>query len=244
MVRVREFAGVALVAMAAVSAAFWIQRFESSPAAQAVVANWIPSFAKPPLAAEFKAVPKPVRLASSAPVLPIPAPVAPATLPPAVRTPSTTTADPAPVPVQTDNAYLQADAVAERIKESVPSQLFPYFDVYLYVSKAAHGAWAQHMFVYHKTDSGRLAFEETFPVSTGRERSEKYFTTTPAGIFELDPNRFDANHRSRRWNKACNRLMGGNPVTPAPSHEAGSGGRLSGLVLLEQRPADDHLLDV
>ena len=203
MMRVREFAGVALVAMVAMSAAFWIQRFESSTAAQAVVAEWIPSFARPALAAELKPMSAPVRIASSAPVLQISAPVAPPTLPPPVAAkPSAITADPAPMPVPVDNAYLQADAVAERVKESVPSQLFPYFDVYLYVSKAGHGAWAQHMFVYHRTDSGRLAFEETFPVSTGRERSEKYFTTTPAGLFELDPNRFDANHRSRRWHNA------------------------------------------
>jgi lipoprotein-anchoring transpeptidase ErfK/SrfK len=199
MMRVREFAGVALVAMVAMSAAFWIQRLESNPAAQAVVAEWIPSFAKPALAAEIKPAPAPVRVASSAPVLQIP--VTPTTSSPGAK-PSAITADPAPTPVPVDNAYLQADAVAERVKESVPSQLFPYFDVYLYVSKAAHGAWAQHMFVYHRTDSGRLAFEEAFPVSTGRERSEKYFTTTPAGLFELDPNRFDANHRSHRWHNA------------------------------------------
>ena len=37
------------------------------------------------------------------------------------------------------------------------------------------------------------------PAASARE---KYFTSTPSGLFELDPNRFDANHRSHRWNNA------------------------------------------
>jgi hypothetical protein len=107
-----------------------------------------------------------------------------------------------PPSVETDGASAQAVAVAERVRQSVPAELFPYFDTYLYVSKAASGPWAQHMFVFHKSDAGRLAFEETFPVSTGRERHEKYFTSTPEGLFELDPARFDAHHRSHRWGGA------------------------------------------
>jgi lipoprotein-anchoring transpeptidase ErfK/SrfK len=204
MVRVREFAAVASVAMLAMSAAYWTQRFESNTALQATVLKWTPEFARPALAAEA-APQKPVRVAERielgkpTPVVPIPqqpaAPIIPAAPIPAA-------APPAPPVVQTDNAYLQAEAVAQRVKDSVPTELFPYFDTYLYVSKSASGAWAQHMFVFHKTESGRLAFEEAFPVSTGRERSEKYFTSTPTGLFELDPYRFDATHRSHRWHGA------------------------------------------
>jgi len=219
MVRVREFASVAAVAMLAMTAAYWTQRFESNSTLQAAVAKWIPNFsqetmeakaepAKPAAVTQLAAagVPPqplsvPVRVANAKLVLPPPKLVAVA--------PDKLAEGPAPArpvapppAVETDGASAQAVAVAERVRQSVPAELFPYFDVYLYVSKAASGPWAQHMFVYHKTDTGKLAFEEAFPVSTGRERSEKYFTSTPSGLFELDPNRFDAHHRSHRWNNA------------------------------------------
>jgi lipoprotein-anchoring transpeptidase ErfK/SrfK len=106
------------------------------------------------------------------------------------------------VPLVTNDTADLANAVGLRVHDSVPSNLFKYFDVYLYVSKAAAGPWAQHMFIFHKGADNHLVFEQTIPVSTGRERHEKYFTSTPTGLFELDPNRFDRNHHSRRWNNA------------------------------------------
>jgi lipoprotein-anchoring transpeptidase ErfK/SrfK len=93
--------------------------------------------------------------------------------------------------------------VAGRMHDVVPADLAPYFDVYLYVSKAAAGPWAQHMFVFHKSGDGTLEFERAIPVSTGRELHEKYFTDTPSGIFELDPDRFDRTHYSHTWNDAA-----------------------------------------
>jgi hypothetical protein len=105
-------------------------------------------------------------------------------------------------PLLTSDTADLANAVALRVRDSVPSNLFPYFDVYLYVSKAAQGPWAQHMFIFHRAPDRHLVFEQSIPVSTGRERREKYFTSTPTGLFELDPNRFDRNHRSHRWNNA------------------------------------------
>ncbi len=96
----------------------------------------------------------------------------------------------------------QGQAVAARLKDSVPRELFGYFDLYLYVSKAAHGPWAQHMFLFHKNDDGDLVYEQSLPVSTGRERHEKYFTTTPTGIFQFDPARFHRVHYSREWHHA------------------------------------------
>jgi lipoprotein-anchoring transpeptidase ErfK/SrfK len=218
MVRVREFAAVASVAMLAMSAAYWTQRFESNSALQAIVAKWIPHFsaetlearaepARPVFANRLVAMggaPKPlaipVHVAKAQIVPPPPKPVA--ANPQLAEGPAPARPVAPPPAVETDGASAQAVAVAERVRQSVPAELFPYFDVYLYVSKAASGPWAQHMFVYHKTDSGKLAFEETFPVSTGRERHEKYFTSTPTGLFELDPARFDAHHRSHRWNGA------------------------------------------
>jgi hypothetical protein len=129
--------------------------------------------------------------------------------------------------------------VAEHVRAVVPRALFAYFDLYLYVSKAADGAWAQHMYVFHETDDGDLAFEESFPVSTGRERQEKYFTSTPAGLFELDPDRFDRVHHSHRWNNASmpwamflNYIIRGNPtgvaLHSAAGHAADLGHRASG----------------
>jgi len=93
---------------------------------------------------------------------------------------------------------LQADA-ARRLRERIPSELYPYFDVYLYVSKAAAGSLAQHMYIFRKDAANALVFEQSFPVSTGRERREKYFTSTPVGLFELDPDRFEVSHYSRTW---------------------------------------------
>ena len=219
MVRVREFAAVASVAMLAMSAAYWTQRFESNSALQAAVAKWIPNFSQETMEAKADGAKPaaPLQLASAGqPPAPVTIPIhvakarlvlpSPKLVPVAPRlaegpAPQRPVAPPPPA-VETDGASANAVAVAERVRQSVPAELFPYFDTYLYVSKAASGPWAQHMFVFHKTDAGRLAFEETFPVSTGRERSEKYFTSTPTGLFELDPQRFDAHHRSHRWNGA------------------------------------------
>jgi len=220
MVRVREFAAVASVAMLAMSAAYWTQRFESNSAWQAAVAKWIPDFSAETL--EAKAEPATAQWAAAGvPPKPLAVPVAVAqakiVLPPpkliavkvAAPAPQQVAEGPAqpkavvpPPAIDAETMRAQAFAVAERVRQSVPTELFPYFDTYLYVSKASSGPWAQHMFVFHKTDAGRLAFEETFPVSTGRERHEKYFTSTPTGLFELDPERFDATHRSHRWGGA------------------------------------------
>jgi lipoprotein-anchoring transpeptidase ErfK/SrfK len=222
MVRVREFAAVASVAMLAMTGAYWAQRFESNSALQATVTKWIPGFSQQKAMAVAEparpAVVSAPRLAATGAApkpLAVPVPVAKVVLPPPklvavkVTPPQQLAEGPAPSKpvapppaVETDGASAQAVAVAERVRQSVPAELFPYFDTYLYVSKAASGPWAQHMFVFHKSDTGRLAFEETFPVSTGRERHEKYFTSTPEGLFELDPARFDAHHRSHRWGGA------------------------------------------
>jgi lipoprotein-anchoring transpeptidase ErfK/SrfK len=198
MTGLRGIASITCVAMIAMGAAVGVQNFYSNPALQARAQSAIESaenfvgIARPvPVAVVQKT--KPVRVASNAVQVPVVAPT------PTTASPAQT---PAPAPVQTDQYALQADAVAQRVKDSVPPELFSYFHTYLYVSKAANGAWAQHMFVFHRADNGRLVLDDTFPVSTGREQHEKYFTSTPVGLFELDPNRFDANHRSHRWHNA------------------------------------------
>jgi hypothetical protein len=95
------------------------------------------------------------------------------------------------------------------------------------------------MFIFHKNDDGDLEFEQSIPVSTGRERQEKYFTTTPTGLFELDPNRFDRIHFSRRWHHApmpwamflnytIHGHLAGVALHSAIGHEADLGRRASG----------------
>jgi hypothetical protein len=95
---------------------------------------------------------------------------------------------------------------AERMLAAVPDDVEPYFDLYLYVSKAPKGSLAQHMYVFERNGEGLLEHRFTWPVSTGRERSERdpsgngVFTTTPTGLYKLDPGRFFRKWRSRRWN--------------------------------------------
>ncbi len=96
----------------------------------------------------------------------------------------------------------EAGRVAARIADKVPAELSPYFDTFIYVSKAASGPLAQRLFLFHKSADGTLQFEESFSVSTGRERTEQYFTATPAGLFQLDVHRFFPMARSAKWNDA------------------------------------------
>lgn len=94
---------------------------------------------------------------------------------------------------------------AVRLMARTPSEIQSYFDLYLYVSKAAKGPIAQHMFVYERGFDGTLSLVYDWPVSTGREKKErtksgrKTFTGTPEGIFKLDPNRFHKTYRSKAW---------------------------------------------
>lgn len=110
----------------------------------------------------------------------------------------------------------------DRIRVKVPNEVASYFDVVLYVSKAAQGSLAQHLYLFHRNARGDLAYEQSFPVSTGRERHEKYFTSTPTGLFELDPDRFESYHYSRTWHAAMPWAMFLN---------ASFGGRQTGIAL-------------
>jgi hypothetical protein len=146
-----------------------------------------------PVAAKSAAT-KPAPVAVAQPAVSTPAPAV-ATLPVVDRT--------QPPPYDASALAQQSDAVAERLRDQIPASLFPYFDEFIYVSKAGSGAWAQHLYMFHKSADGELVYEQGFPVSTGREQQEKYFTSTPAGLFELDPDRFDRVHFSHRWHGAA-----------------------------------------
>src|SRR5579885_605032 len=178
LLRIRELAGVASVAFVAMAVAMAIQSAHIS------------------FAMLGRPTPEPVRLASNDPAaLPVKDVQS--------ERPAATKVQPPPRPEASPPFQASPDEVALRVRESVPAQLYPYFDVFLYVSKAVAGPWAQHMFIFHKGNDGGLVFEKAIPVSTGRERREKYFTDTPEGLFELDPNRFDRVHFSHVWDGAA-----------------------------------------
>jgi hypothetical protein len=142
-------------------------------------------------AAAMPAAPKPVAMVVASPANLSPA----AAAPPVDRT--------QPPPYDAGELARQSGAVAQRLRDQIPSVLFPYFDEFIYVSKAGAGAWAQHLYAFHKSADGELVYEQAFPVSTGREQQEKYFTGTPTGMFELDSDRFDRVHFSHRWHGAA-----------------------------------------
>ena len=211
MVRVRELAGVASVVFAAMGVALALQaahidvakligRAPSQTSPVVRVAALAPALAMRPSIDTPAKINTPAKAVSrTAGVLPAPIAAKPA---PSAAIMPLNVQQPIAQPAQTIAPEGQAEDVALRVRSSVPANLYPYFDMFLYVSKAAAGPWAQHMYVFHKGPDGQLVFEESFLVSTGRELHEKYFTSTPAGLFELDPNRFDRKHFSHRWHGA------------------------------------------
>ena len=97
--------------------------------------------------------------------------------------------------------------VEERLKDNLNQELYDDFKLFLYVSKASSGPWAQQMYVFRKRADGDLAFLYNWPVSTGRERVEYdsggavMTTHTPTGYYELDPHRFFVHHTSSEWHQ-------------------------------------------
>jgi hypothetical protein len=94
-----------------------------------------------------------------------------------------------------------------RLKAGLTPELFANFDLFLYVSKAESGPIAQRMYVFRKEAGGELALLHDWPVSTGRERVEynsagrRLPSFTPAGYYELDPDRFFPHYHSSEWNQ-------------------------------------------
>jgi L,D-transpeptidase catalytic domain len=100
--------------------------------------------------------------------------------------------------------------VMNRLMTRLPPDLYQNFDLFLYVSKAQRGPWAQHMYVFAKERGpadAKLILLENWPVSTGREamehakNGERVSTETPAGFYELDPDRFFVQYRSTQWQR-------------------------------------------
>lgn len=201
----RQLAAVAACAMAVMTIALSVQ---SRHARLPELASLWPEMMASAAPLESAAAAPARRLALAAkPAAAKPAPTAVAT--PIATTISPTSSTPPvidrtqPPPFDATALAQQSGAVAERLRDQIPASLFPYFDEFIYVSKAGSGAWAQHLYMFHKSADGELVYEQGFPVSTGREQQEKYFTSTPAGLFELDPDRFDRVHFSHRWHGAA-----------------------------------------
>ena len=95
--------------------------------------------------------------------------------------------------------------VEERLKASLTSEMADNFSLFLYVSKANSGPWAQRMYVFQKQANGDLNLLYNWPVSTGREQLElnpeghKLMTDTPPGYYELDAHRSYEHYTSSEW---------------------------------------------
>ena len=89
-----------------------------------------------------------------------------------------------------------------RMFEAVPLEIEPYFDLFLYVSKARQGSLAQRMYVFERGYDRMVYPIAQWLVSTGRERREKYFTSTPIGLFKIDRDRMFDYWWSRTWQAA------------------------------------------
>ncbi len=95
--------------------------------------------------------------------------------------------------------------VEQRLKDNLSREMLANFELFVYVSKADKGPWAQRMYVFAKETSGDLVLRYDWPVSTGREQTElaasgrRVITDTPQGYYELDPDRMYRHYTSHQW---------------------------------------------
>ncbi len=100
-----------------------------------------------------------------------------------------------------------------RLKDNLTSEMLGNFELFLYVSKAENGPWAQWMYVFRKKDGGNLDLLYNWPVSTGRElveyapNGQRAPSFTPQGYYELDPNRMYKHHVSGQWQQPMPHAM-------------------------------------
>lgn len=112
-------------------------------------------------------------------------------------------------PVPLSKASGDTQLLWSRLRHGLAPELYDNFDLFVYVNKAEQGPWAQHLYAFAKPsgqnpDSEMILMMDT-AASTGRETMEHakdgqfVSTATPAGFYELDPQRFETGHRSRQW---------------------------------------------
>jgi lipoprotein-anchoring transpeptidase ErfK/SrfK len=119
-------------------------------------------------------------------------------------------------------------ATERRLFETVPNEIEGYFDLFMYVSKSNRGPLAQRMFVFQRDADGKIIPYAEWLVSTGREkleihREKQIRTTTPEGIFMLDPARFHERYWSRTWDNA--------PMHYAMFYDLQNNGNMTGLAI-------------
>ena len=96
-------------------------------------------------------------------------------------------------------------AVRARLEESLTPELRANFDLFLFVSKSAHGPLAQRLYVFKKESDGGLEMAYDWAASTGREayevspRGRHTRTDTPRGIYQFDADRMYRRYTSYSW---------------------------------------------
>lgn len=138
------------------------------------------------------------RVAMAAPPAPAPAPIRHDAAKPVLLPPSNMSAPLAPA---------ELTRVVARLKQNLTPEMLANFELFLYVSKAEHGPWAQHMYVFAKADSGDLSLKYNWLVSTGRDQVEfndagvRLPTYTPQGYYQIDPQRVYRHYTSSQWHQ-------------------------------------------
>jgi lipoprotein-anchoring transpeptidase ErfK/SrfK len=114
-------------------------------------------------------------------------------------------------PVQNEPADseqdMRVDLAQTRMMQNVPDDIESYYDLFMYVSKANRGPMGQRMFIYERNPNGQIVPYAEWRVSTGREQWEerngrRSYTTTPEGVFRLNPDRFHVEYYSRTYDNA------------------------------------------
>jgi lipoprotein-anchoring transpeptidase ErfK/SrfK len=128
----------------------------------------------------------------------LPAIAAPMSAPPVVRAEAPLGPDLALTPEQTRARAHLAATLTPEMRDN--------FGLFIFISKAAAGPSAQRAYVFRK-QRGALRLLYDWPASTGRERTEtsprgaRTTTTTPAGLYQLDPDRMYRKYRSYSWDQ-------------------------------------------
>lgn len=127
-----------------------------------------------------------------------------------------------------DDANLRYEVATRHLMDAVPNDIEPYFDLFMYVSKAGSGPLGQRMFVFQRDADGKIVPYAEWRVSTGREQwvlhhGRNVKTVTPEGIFMLDPKRFYAKYWSRSWDNA--------PMHYAMFYDMQTNGAMSGIAI-------------
>jgi lipoprotein-anchoring transpeptidase ErfK/SrfK len=161
--------------------------------------------------------PPPVEIPALRPAVPeAPAKVAEAPeLAPDVQAPAPQVAEAAPArrPDLAMPGPAELTRVMLRLKDNLTGEMLGNFELFLYVSKAENGPWAQRMYVFRKKDGGNLDLLYNWPVSTGRElveyapNGQRAPSFTPQGYYELDPNRMYKHHVSGQWQQPMPHAM-------------------------------------